>query len=322
MKKHEKMLSILLVIILSVNLISFDICATSNDYYKKVNNNALSLIRLNSKLLNETKEKTVERILKTVDMPSSQIDLIPTDKYEDISNATSVEKYIEYVKISENDEETRISKNEFEKAVSKIDNSKSSNEVYSGSETDSYFIKTLYIYKTLHADPGTYGIMSTFDWKNFTGTYRGKDILSLSGECLVFKKSSFSLAVQFTTAQLFNGTLTSGTETYYIDENSNSGDIIQSENSIACKYTLPANIPGVTYSYTYTDAIFLITCSARVQYFTLPCSFNVYSNYFHQRIFLTGSLSISITGANVSVSPNLSYWNKQITTTSQIVYEP
>lgn len=172
----------------------------------------------------------------------------------------------------------------------------------------------------MNAPSGTYGIMASFEWKNFTLTFRGTDVISLSGESLVFEKSSFGMAVSLGAIELSSGQVTSKTFDKYIDHNSNN--IWHSQNAIACKYKLPHNIAIGNYVLTYNKADFLIMCRARVSNPTIMTTFNVYSDYFHQKLLFVGSLSISSTGTGISVSPAKYFVGKQISTTTEITYNP
>jgi len=321
----KKTISILLSVCLLLSL-TFETTALSFYDENSLNSYELYIIKTEGKLLKKTDSEIAKTILAKLGMSQKTIKLLKEEILNEILNSESITKTTQYCRLSEDGIEQHITKKEYEESVAfdktNLAEHIKSVEQYSYNGSDSYFIKDLYIYKTQNAPNGTYGIISDYDWKNFTGTYRGKDVLSLSGENLIFDKSSFCLAVEFSAAEQFNGVLTSVTETDYMDSTTNPSDIIQSAYAIACKYNLPSNVYGSTYSFTYTDASFVIVCRARIQQYTLPCTFNVYSNYFHQRIFLVGSFSISVSGASVSVSPQLSYWNMQIATTSPISYTP
>lgn len=319
-----------LSVILSFCLLLTIICETSAfslSYDNAISNYELSIIRIQSDIFKYSKSETAKKILKKIGMTSGEIDLLSEDNYNDIINAESIVRFTEYCKVSSDGTEEKITAESFEKAVSDLEKTKYSNSIksnneYSYSGSDGYFIKNLYVYKTLNAPSGTYGIIGTFDWKNFTLAYKGTDVLSLSGEGLIFNKSSFSLAAQFSVEEILNGNHTHITETDYITSSSHPNNITQSGNAIACEYALPHNLSQGSYSHTYSDAVFLMTCSSRLQYYTMPCTFNVYCNYFHQWLVISTTLSISVAGASVSVKPSLAYWNRQIATSSPISYTP
>lgn len=184
--------------------------------------------------------------------------------------------------------------------------------------------KTLTIVETKNVPKGTFGIIAGYEWVNFAAMYRGEDILSLSSEVLVFDKSSFSLAVQYTKELIEN----SVQKTETVLEEYNQGNIKNnklklSENAISVQYNLKNNILGSTFSVVYTQAAFLMVCRGRVSQYNVECVFNVYANCFHQKVGLGSvGVSVSFNGASVSVSPKLIYTQCQICNGSPINYRP
>ena len=261
------------------SIISTSAATTNNEF--ELNNYQLSFIRLKAKITQETNKNIAEKILRNLEMTKEDIDLLAPDKIDEISSAISITKETEYCKINENGEVSSITQNEYNELAKIIeDNNNQSimranntNEIHY-SETDSVFIKNLYIYKTLNAPNGTYGII---------GTYEKIDYL----------------------------------------DSTNSNKITQDHNAIACRYNLPNNLTSPSSSLVYSNANFIITCSATVNNPGLKTYFNVYCNYFHQKIGL-GSINVSINfnGPSVSVSPSYRYSKYQIATANQIIYNP
>ena len=165
-------------------------------------------------------------------------------------------------------------------------------EAYEYIEEDGTFHKQLYVIRTKNAPQGTYGIITAYQWKTMS-TWRGTDILSVSGENLIFDKSSFRIAVEYIINHItnFDSYVEYGGGYYTPSDLENPNDLQGFKNAIAFKYNLPV--------------------------------FNVYSNYFHQKLGI-GSLGVSIsaTGASVSVSPKTFYKMYQIMTSKPIEYNP
>jgi len=319
----KKLLANLLVIVMLVS-VAIPVSASSLDAEAELNSYQLAFIRLTSK--GESEKETAEKILSTVGMPQEQIDNISEDKLSEIALATSIVKTTEYCLIDADDNETVLTEEEYLSELEKLENPSgtvSTNELhYSG--TDSLFVKNLYIYETLNAPKGTYGIIGTFEWKNLIGKYRGEEILSLSGESLVFDLSSFLLTVSLNYKVVQNSKTTEDTKT----ENftiSNYEKIWGYANAVACAYNLPNDALGTTSMLSYLNGGFMMFCSARVSNPDLKTVFNVYCNYFHQKVGVgSAGVSVSAKGASVSVSPKAFYSKSpyQIQTSSQLVYNP
>lgn len=326
----KKNISIILTMSLLLCLTVFNASAGSLSEKNTLNNYEISIIKAQGKIFKKSTAEIAESILSKAGMGEKNIAMLTEEQLADIADCTQITKTTEYCKYSEADEkEYKLTKKEFNDGLAAVKQEEESyiksggNEIHYSS-TDNYFIKNLYIYKTLNAPSGTYGIMASFEWKNFTLTFRGTDVISLSGENLVFEKNSFGLAVNLRAVEVISNSITSTTNIKEFPEFKDYKDnnVWHSQNAIAYKYKLPKNLPGTNYSLTYTSADFLIMCRARVSNPTIMTTFNVFAEYHHQKITFLGSLSITANGMGVSVSPKIFFKNFQITTDDAIVYYP
>lgn len=162
--------------------------------------------------------------------------------------------------------------------------------------------------------------------------WRGTDVLSVSGEDLVFSKSSFSATVLYDVETTINGKYEKKeiTENYDLNSIENANDLLGFANAIAFKYDLPNN--GLAPSFDGTGGGYISKCSnlgfmilvtANINKPDQTILFNIYFNYFHQKLGL-GSLGVSVSanGASVSVSPKTCYEMHQIMLDKWLIYKP
>lgn len=321
--KKVFMIMISVVLIISMCIPSYAV-STSNK--NEVSGFELEIVKGIAKLQKKSVNEQATAILEKAGMSQKMIEMIPESELSEISDCVSVRLQDEYYLVDENEDLELISYDDYlnKKEALKNVNPCSQGDSYNYSSTDSLLKKTLTIVETKNAPKGTFGIIAGYEWVNFAARYRGEDVLSLSSEVLVFDKSSFSLAVQYTKELIENSV--PKTETVF--EEYNQGNIKNnklklSENAIAMQYNLKNNIPGSTFSVVYTQAAFLMVCRGRVSQYNVECVFNVYANYFHQKVgFGSAGVSVSFNGASVSVSPKFTYTQCQICNSSPITYRP
>ncbi len=324
----KKLISVLLSILLILSVFVVNASAYSAIDGNTLDNYGISIVKLKAKALDYSKEETAKAILNKAGMSANEFKMLNANKYDEVIDSFSITKSSEYCKLSQDGTETHLTEKQFENALKEINSlnniaSTNSVESYAYSGTDSYFIKNLYVVKTKNAAKGTYGIIATYEWKNFGIVFhRLLDVISLSGENLVFDASSFSLSVYKKSTENLDGKVTYNETNEYYNFSNYSSKITPEDFAIACKYQLPLNIINAKYSLTYTDLSFLMTCSSRTLNHELATNFNVYSNYFHQAVVPVSSISISIEGASVSVNPSYTYRRYQITSSSPITYIP
>lgn len=299
---------------------------------KELNGYELSITRFSAKLANKSDEETGKDILRKLGMCEEDINGIPKDRLEDICNSKSIRNETEYGKIDKDGNAIILSKEQFEDAEQASEISEGNNiQPFSAGDSwqnegqDSLFIKGLFIYETKNAPPGTFGIMAAFQWKNFLGQYRGEDIFSLSGEGLVFDRSSFLMhtTIPYTLTTRSDIIYDIREEDFTADNISDQKDLQGNQYAISFNYNLPNNLYTPFSSLVYTEAKFLMMCSARLQQSDQRNTFNVYANCFHQSIGLGSvGVSVNVSGASVSVSPAWFYSKYQIMTSSPITYQP
>lgn len=187
----------------------------------------------------------------------------------------------------------------------------------------------MWIYKTLNAPSGTYGIIGTYIWKR-TPAWTGLDVLSVSGDELTFNRSSFYAVVMYDYNDIMGSKDESIIEEYTASTLNDANDLLLFNNAIAFKYDLPNNYSyklgvaiGVPHPVVVENLQFMVIVSSRLQDPTRLNSFNVRFNYFHQKLGI-GALGVSVSsvGIDVSISPELCYDMHQIQTPSQIEYKP
>ncbi len=261
------------------------------------------------------------------------IESLPEEKKLEIADACEIHRVDEYGIAYSDGSVLPISKAAFdcygsEFAENNLQKASTSPESYEYIEEDGTFHKQLFVIKTKNAPSGTYGIITAYQWKSMSG-WRGTDVLSVSGENLVFDESSFGILVQYVVNHITTFDAYSETkDDYYTMSNlQNKNDLKGFANAITFKYNLPndinLNTDVSTYMVNYLDLSFMFMVSAHISHPDLRTVFNVYSNYFHQKIGI-GSLGVSIsaTGASVSVSPKTFYKMYQIMTSKPIEYNP
>lgn len=317
------MIMISVVLIISMCIPSYAV-STSNK--NEVSGFELEIVKGIAKLQKKSVNEQAKAILEKAGMSQKMIEMIPESELSEISDCVSVRLQDEYYLVDENEDFELISYDDYlnKKEALKNVNPCSQGDSYNYSSTDSLLKKTLTIVETKNAPKGTFGVIAGYEWLNFVLKYRGEDVLSFSSEALVFDKSTFSLSVQYQTETTGYDAPVVGTEFEEYDvSNIKNNKLKLSENAIAMQYNLKNNLPGVTASTFYTEAAFLMVCRGRVSQYNVECVFNVYANYFHQKVGLgSAGVSVSFKGASVSVSPSLIYTQCQICNSSPISYLP
>lgn len=300
--------------------------AVSTSNKNEVSGFELEIVKGIAKLQKKSVNEQAKAILEKAGMSQKMIEMIPESELSEISDCVSVRLQDEYYLVDENEDFELISYDDYlnKKEALKNVNPCSQGDSYNYSSTDSLLKKTLTIVETKNAPKGTFGVIAGYEWLNFVLKYRGEDVLSFSSEALVFDKSTFSLSVQYQTETTGYDAPVVGTEFEEYDvSNIKNNKLKLSENAIAMQYNLKNNLPGVTASTFYTEAAFLMVCRGRVSQYNVECVFNVYANYFHQKVGLgSAGVSVSFKGASVSVSPSLIYTQCQICNSSPISYLP
>lgn len=300
--------------------------AVSTSNKNEVSGFELEIVKGIAKLQKKSVNEQAKAILEKAGMSQKMIEMIPESELSEISDCVSVRLQDEYYLVDENEDLELISYDDYlnKKEALKNVNPCSQGDSYNYSSTDSLLKKTLTIVETKNAPKGTFGVIAGYEWLNFVLKYRGEDVLSFSSEALVFDKSTFSLSVQYQTETTGYDAPVVGTEFEEYDvSNIKNNKLKLSENAIAMQYNLKNNLPGVTASTFYTEAAFLMVCRGRVSQYNVECVFNVYANYFHQKVGLgSAGVSVSFKGASVSVSPSLIYTQCQICNSSPISYLP
>lgn len=321
--KKVFMIMISMLLVISVCIPSYAV-STSNK--NEVSGFELEIVKGIAKLQNKSVDEQAKAILEKAGMSQQMIEMVPESELSEISDCVSVRLQDEYYLVGEDEELELISYDDYLNKKELLENvsTYAQGDSYNYSANDSLLKKTLSIIETKNAPKGTYGVIAGYEWLNFGIRYRGEDVLSFSSEALVFDKSSFGLAVQYTTVQTQNSSSTTNTVVEEYDQgNIKNNKLKLSENAIAVQYNLKNNLTSPTYSLVYTKASMLMICKGRVSQYTSPCVFNVYANYFHQKVGLgSAGMSVSFKGASVSVSPKLFYTQCQICNSSPINYLP
>ena len=321
--KKVFMIMISVFLIISMCIPSYAV-STSNK--NEVSGFELEIVKGIAKLQNKSVNEQAKAILEKAGMSQKMIEMIPESELSEISNCISVRLQDEYYLVGENEAFELISYDDYMKEKEALKNVSpcSQGDSYNYSSTDSLLKKTLTIVETKNAPKGTFGVIAGYEWINFVTRFRGEDVLSFSSEALVFDKSTFSLSVQYEkeTTGYDKPIVETEFEVYDVS-NIKNNKLKLSENAIAMQYNLKNNLPGVTASTFYTKAAFLMVCRGRVSQYNVECVFNVYANYFHQKVGLgSAGVSVSLKGASVSVSPKMFYTQCQICNSSPITYRP
>lgn len=321
--KKVFMIMISMLLVISMCIPSYAV-STSNK--NEVSGFELEIVKGIAKLQNKSVDEQAKAILEKAGMSQKMIEMVPESELSEIADCVSVHLQDEYYLVGEDEEFELISYDDYlnKKEALKNVSPCSQGDSYNYSDNDSLLKKTLTIVETKNAPKGTFGVIAGYEWINFVTRYRGEDVLSLSSEALVFDKSTFSLSVQYEkeTTGYDNPIIETEFEEYDVS-NIKNNKLKLSGNAIAMQYNLKNNLPGVTASTLYTKAAFLMVCRGRVSQYNNECTFNVYADYFHQKVGL-GSVGVSVTlkGASVSVSPKPFYTQCQICTRSPITYRP
>lgn len=332
----KKVLSVVLVLLL---LISFacPVSALSFSSENDISSVELSIKRLNAHIRGKSQIELADEILSELGMSERYIQNIPVGKKESVASSCQIHIKSEYVKRNEDGEEILISKREY-------DDYDKNNGIFNSSTygildvaakeddgKDSLFRRNLYIFKPLGDVKGEYIVLGSYEYKNMP-FWRGTDVLSVSGEDLVFSKSSFSATVLYDIETTINGKYEKKeiTENYDLNSIENANDLLGFTNAIAFKYNLPND--GLAPSFDGTGGGYISKCSnlafmvlvtANINKPDQTILFNIYFNYFHQKLGL-GSLGVSVSanGASVSVSPKTCYEMHQIMLDECLIYKP
>lgn len=340
MKKFTKRLfAAALVLVLLINLA----CPVSAASFSRENGMSaieLSVKRFNAKIKDKSKAELADEILSELGMSEKFIKSISADKKEEISSSIEIFTKEEFIKCNENGEEIFLSKNEYDN-YEEINNQNNSNASTCGSidvggkdddGKDSLFKRTLYIFKPIDSSiKGRYIILGIYEYKKMP-FWRGTDVISVSGEDLVFARKDFSASVFYDEETVVNGKTEQRevSEEYNMNTLKDANDLQGFPNAIAFKYDLPNNVIVPTFDgtgggrkNTYSNLSFLVITTANVNKPTIAIKFNIYFNYFHQTVgFGSLGVSISASGASVSVSPKLCYDMHQIMLDDLITYQP
>lgn len=328
------MKKILAILISTMLIITFTFPVYANyDDATQIDGWTLAIKRFTANQQGKTPVETATSILKELGMNDSFINLLSVEKKMEIYNSTFIKKSTEYAKITSEGIQIPLSEEKYLQELIVTKNTSTSNiQPFAQGDSwavpddgkDSLLVKEMIIFETKNSPKGTFGIILGFSFKNFVIRYRGEDIISLSGEYLIFNRNSFAITEQYVYTQTTSSGTTAHTQTNYYGPNDleDPNDLLQSNNGISYQFNLPNNIYTLQSSLLYTDATFLITVSSLIAFPNSKTSFNVYGNYFHRKIELFIDPTISINGANVSVSPKLLYDQHQIRTEEPITYTP
>ncbi len=339
MKKFtKKLFAVILVFVFFINFV-FPVSSASFSRENGMNAIELSVKKFNAKIKGKSKIELADEILLELGMDEKFIKSIPDDKKEIIASSVEIYTKEEYVKCNENGQEMFISKNEYDN-YEEINNQNNSDvstygSIDVGSKTDdgkdSLFRRNLLIFKPIDNTKGKYIILGSYEYKKMP-FWRGTDIISISGEDMVFARKDFSVSVFYEEENVVNGKTETRkvTEVYNMNTIEDATDLQGLANAIAFKYDLPNDVVVPTFDGTgggmkteYSNLAFVVNMVANVQDPTTVNKFNIYFNYFHQKIGLGSiGLSISASGGSVSVSPKICYEMHQIMLDDLIVYQP
>ncbi len=330
----KKFLSVVLCFVCILSF-AFPVSAFSFDD-SVLNGVELSAIRLSASILHKTKFEIADEILLAIGLGEEFIETIPDSKKMEIANSVSVQFKTEYSKINSLGVEIKLTEDEFNNELNLINkNSKVGDLSFSHyqraenplhyDDEDDYLIKNIYIFETKNAPKGTYAIMVTYDWKNYSTRWHGEDVIGISGEEISFDRSSFYFYGSYAYSQTTSIGTNVGQDYIEVDSTSldDSNDLKIKDNGITYQFNLKNNIWSPVAPLIYTQARFIMMASSRVIDWTSPKTFNIFSSYFHQHIGLGSvGVSVNINGADISVSPQLVYTECQISTEHQINYVP
>lgn len=196
---------------------------------------------------------------------------------------------------------------------------------------DPVFRRNLYIFKPVGDVKGEYIVLGVYEYKSMP-FWRGTDVISVSGEDLVFSRNSFSASVFYDMETTVNGKSEKEEVDEYYDMNSikNANDLKCMNNAIAFKYNLPNDTVAPSFDGTgggtttrCSNLSFMVLVTANINKPDQTIEFNIYFNYFHQKVGIGSfGVSISSSGASVSVSPSFSYENHSICLDDELIYKP
>lgn len=327
----KKVLAVILVLLL---LISFA-CPVSAQSFSDENEMSaveLSIKRLNARIKGKSKIELADEILSDLGMSERFIKNVPSERKEELALTTNIYKVTEYIRVNKDGKEILISKNEYDNApkdndFNNLNRSPATEEwLVEDDGLDSLFIRTLLIYKDDKYVPGKYAIFGVYEYKHMP-FWRGTDVLSISGDHLIFERSSFVASAVYTETSNDTGSRVI-IEDYDVNTIKKATDIELFLNAIAFKYDLPNNYiyntpEGSGTVTTYSDLSVSVFVTAVVDDSTTQRRFSVFFNYFHQKVGLGDfCVSVDVEGISVSVSPKLCYEKHQIATPNHIEYNP
>ena len=332
----KKFLSIALCLVCLLSF-NFPVSAFSSDN-NVLNGVELSLMRLTANISGKSDIEIADEILSIMGLKEEFIGNIPDSKKFEIVDSSSIRCEKEYCKIDSFGNEIMLTEEMFNNELALInENSNRFNEnlVLPMAEVpdnglhipgeDDYLIKNMYIYETRNAPSGTYGIIVTYEWKNYSTRWHGEDVIGIAGEGLSFALSSFSFWGQYSYTQHIGTTVDYGTEVVTADFYSleDENDLLVKDNGITYQFNLRNNIHSLISPLYYNEASFMMIASSRVIDWASPKTFNIFSSYFHHHVGLGSvGVSVNIKNASISVSPKLCYTECQIATREPIDYYP
>lgn len=301
-----------------------------------INGIEMSARRISAKIMGKENQEIARDILLDLGMNEKYISWITEEKMNDIAQCNNITTVKTYCKIIDG-VPIEITESEYELAKENIKVGANDSSIQPRSpgdnghfnNTDNLLEKDLYYFETKNAPKGTYSIISTYNFVNYFNNYHGTDILSHSGESLVFEKQSILFCASYDYQIITNSGIESRNTyeeydyDYFLNHPEDQGDLKCEQNGISIRHNLKNNILSLDVNITYTDAAFMLISSAVIDSPDTIKRFNIYANYFHQKVGL-GSLgvSVSLKGASVSVSPSLFYELHQISTPNYIEYTP
>lgn len=333
----KKFLSIVLCFICILSF-AFPVSAFSSGD-NILNGVELSAIRISGSISGKSKIEIADGILSAIGLEENFIENIPDSKKLEIADSSSIQSEKEYCKIDSSGNEIVLTEDIFNNELAFInENSNTFNENSvspmaievpdSGlhpNDEDDYLIKNMHIYATKNAPSGTYGIIVTYEWKNYSTRWHGEDVIGIAGDTIAFDRSSF----YFYGAYAYSQTTSIGTNVgqVYVEATPDTledyNDLKVKDNGITYQFNLKNNIWSPTAPLIYEQASFIMLASSRVIYPTIVQEFNIWTSYFHQKVGLgSAGVSVDITGKSISVTPSLFYTECYLSTEEKIYYDP
>lgn len=333
----KKFLSILLCFVCILSF-TFPVSAFSSDD-NVLNGVELSIMRLSASISGKSDVEIADEILSVMGLEEKFIENIPDSKKLEIADSSSIQSEKEYCKIDSSGNEIVLTEEKFNNELAFINENSNTfnenlvsptavevpdNELHFDDEDD-YLIKNMYIYKTKNAPSGTYFIIVSYEWKNYSTRWHGEEVIGIAGDTIAFDRSSF----YFYGGYAYSMTTGIGTSVgqEYVEATPDTledyNDLKVKDNGITYQFNLKNNIWSPTAPLIYTQASFMMMASSRVLYPSLEQEFNIWASYFHQKIgFGSVGVSVSIEGPDISVTPSLCYVECYLATENKIYYDP